>query len=246
MTKRILDQPEQINQVEPKRLKIKMRSKDKENPKDEATTRQPPYHIYLMKPSPKTPSSPYKPQSNSFIRSNPPLSPSGRQSRPRNCRTCHEISNPTLAVSETFAHITSVTDHGFRGLFILLSIRPQLVLSRPSPYLAYVRATFGSICEGCEVDELRLSEPGDDGAEDPDVSADAAVEFAVALAAAAATAGLQCAQTKMLKPRPLQLRQIAPLGIGLVLGDIKAILWCIPRGIPCATSACNYRPPSDA
>lgn len=117
-----------------------------------------------------------------------------------------------------------MTDHGSRGLFILLSIRPQLVVSRPSPYFAYERATFGSICEGCEPDELRLREPGDDGAEDPGVSADAAVGFAVALAAAAAAAGLQCAQTKMLKPRPLQLRQIAPLGIVLVLGDIRVIL----------------------
>lgn len=62
------------------------------------------------------------------------------------------------------------------------------------------------------MDELRFSEPGDDGAEDPGVSADAAVGFAVALAAAAAASGLQCGQTKMLKPRPLQLRQIAPLG----------------------------------
>lgn len=116
--------------------------------------------------------------------------------------------------------------HGFRGLFILLSIRPQLVLSRSPPYFAYERATFGSICEGCEPDELQLKEPGDDGAEDPGVSADAVVGFAVTLAAAAAAAaaGLQCAQTKMLKPRPLQLRQIAPLGIGLVLGVIKAIL----------------------
>ncbi|KAJ5192700.1 hypothetical protein N7449_008842 [Penicillium cf. viridicatum] len=125
---------------------------------------------------------------------NPPLSPSGGQSRPRNCRTCHEISNTALAVSDSLARITSVTDHGFRGLFIVLSIRPQLVLSRPSPYFAYERATFGSICEGCEVDELRLSEPGDDGAEDPGVSADAAVRFAVALAAAAAAVGLQCGQ----------------------------------------------------
>ena len=101
---------------------------------------------------------------------------------------------------------------------MLLSICPQLVLSRPSPNFAYKRATLGSECEGCEVDELRLSEPGDDGAEDPGVSADAAVRFAVALAAAAAAAGLQCAQTKMLKPQPLQPRQIAPLGITLVLG----------------------------
>lgn len=126
--------------------------------------------------------------------------------------------NPLSVYPIPFARITSITDQGFRGLFILLSIRPQLVLSRPSPYFAYARATFGSGCEECEEDELRLSEPGDDGAEDPGISADAAVGFAVALAAAAAAAGLQCAQTKTLKPRPLQLRQIAPLGIMLVLG----------------------------
>lgn len=108
---------------------------------------------------------------------------------------------------------------------------------------------LGSAWEGCELDELRLSELGDDGVEDPGVSADAAVGFTIALAAAAAAAGLQCAQIKMLKPRPLQLRQIAPLGIVLVLGyRCKDCVggWCIPRGIPCATFACNYRPPSDA
>ncbi|KAJ5421935.1 hypothetical protein N7491_010380 [Penicillium cf. griseofulvum] len=79
-------------------------------------------------------------------------------------------------------------------------MRPQLVLSRPSPYFAYNRAMLGS---GCEVDELRLGEPGDENAEEPGVSAAAAVGFAVSLAAAAA-AGLQCAHTKMLKPQPLQ------------------------------------------
>lgn len=54
------------------------------------------------------------------------------------------------------------------------------------------------------MEELRLKEPGDE-------VADADVGFAMALAAAAAAAGLQCAQTKMLKPRPLQLGQIEPL-----------------------------------
>jgi hypothetical protein len=68
------------------------------------------------------------------------------------------------------------------------------------------------------VDELRLNEPGDDGAEELGVSvpADADVRFAVALAAAAAAAaaavGLHWTQMKMLKPRPLQLVQIEPLG----------------------------------
>lgn len=39
----------------------------------------------------------------------------------------------------------------------------------------------------------------------------------VSLAAVAAAVGLQCAQMKMLKPRPLQLVQISPLGSWLVL-----------------------------
>ncbi|KAJ6146147.1 hypothetical protein N7497_008129 [Penicillium chrysogenum] len=108
-------------------------------------------------------------------------------------------NHPTLILSDK----TSISTLSVSNLL--------LVLSRPSPYFAYDRATLGSTCEGCEVGELRLSEPGDDGAEEPGVSADTAVGFAVALAAAAAAAGLQCAQTKMLKPRPLQLRQIAPL-----------------------------------
>ena len=147
----------------------------------------------------------------------------------------------------TSLYITSITTHGFRGLCILLSIRPQLVLSRPSPYFAYDRATLGSTCEGCEVGELRLSEPGDDGAEEPGVSADTAVGFAVALAAAAAAAGLQCAQTKMLKPRPLQLRQIAPLEWFSMEMEVERLFGgSIPRGIPCATLACNYRSSSDA
>lgn len=204
-----VDQPNRIQKKETK----KKRSKDKENPEDKATTRRPPYHIYLMKPNLKLLPIPINRSRIPLPGVIPRLAPSGGQSHPWICRTCHEISNPALAVSDTLARITVVIDHGFRGLFILLSIRPQLVLSRPSPYFAYERATFGSICEGCEPDELRLREPGDDGAEDPGVSADAAVGFAVALAAAAAAAGLQCAQTKMLKPRPLQLRQIAPLGI---------------------------------
>ena len=64
---------------------------------------------------------------------------------------------------------------------------------------------------GCELDELGLNEPGDEGAVEPGVPAAAAVGVAVALAAAAAAAGLQCAHTNMLKPRPLQLRQIVSL-----------------------------------
>ncbi|KAJ5924448.1 hypothetical protein N7466_008635 [Penicillium verhagenii] len=71
---------------------------------------------------------------------------------------------------------------------------------------------LGSGCDGYEVEGLRLNEPGEEGADDP------GVELAVAEAAvspirieAAAAAGLQCAHTKMLKPRPSQLVQIAPL-----------------------------------
>lgn len=66
------------------------------------------------------------------------------------------------------------------------------------------------------MEELRLREPGDEGAVEPGVIADADVGFAMALAAAAAAAGLQCAQTKMLKPRPLQLGQIEPLVMSVV------------------------------
>lgn len=61
----------------------------------------------------------------------------------------------------------------------------------------------------------RLREPGEEGADDPGVLlaiADAAV--ALILAEDAATVGLQCAQTKILKPRPWQLVQMEPLRDG--------------------------------
>jgi hypothetical protein len=68
---------------------------------------------------------------------------------------------------------------------------------------------------------LRLSEPGEDGAVEPGVAADtdSAVGFA-----AAADAGLQCAQANMLKPRPLQLVQIAPLDF-VRMGSAVDRLW---------------------
>lgn len=66
---------------------------------------------------------------------------------------------------------------------------------------------------------VRLNEPGDDGADEPGVALAVAEEVAAALerrAAATAPEGLQWAQGKILKPRPPQLVQIAPLYIWLV------------------------------
>lgn len=71
------------------------------------------------------------------------------------------------------------------------------------------------------MEELRPREPGDEGVEEPGVVAVAEVGFARALAAAAAAAGLQCAQTKMLKPRPLQVAQIEPLVNALALAFVE-------------------------
>ena len=81
------------------------------------------------------------------------------------------------------------------------------------------------------MDELRLNEPGDDGAEEPGVPVppDAGVRLAVALAAAAAAAavGLHWAQMKMVKPRPLHLVQIEPLGRFFSIGpDLVWFLDC--------------------
>jgi hypothetical protein len=64
------------------------------------------------------------------------------------------------------------------------------------------------------VDEVRLKEPGEDGADDPGVVfavAGATVLLVLDRTAAAAAAGLQWTQTKMLNPRPSQLVQIASL-----------------------------------
>lgn len=98
----------------------------------------------------------------------------------------------------------------FRG--VLVSTRSQFVLSLPSPYLLQALLVLGSGCDGYDVDGLRLKEPGEEGADDP------GVVFAVAEATVlldrttvAAAAGLQCAQMEMLKPRPSQLVQTAPL-----------------------------------
>lgn len=101
-------------------------------------------------------------------------------------------------------------DHRFRGVFV--STRPQLVPSRPFPYLRHSRF-LGSGCDGYEVEGLLLSDPGEDGVDDPGVVFAVAGEEVAVLdrTAAAAAAGLQCAQIKILKPRPSQLVQIAPL-----------------------------------
>ena len=66
------------------------------------------------------------------------------------------------------------------------------------------------------MEELRLREPGEEGVDELGVVADADVGFAMAFAAAAAAAGLQCTQTKILKPRPLQLGQMDPLDMSVV------------------------------
>lgn len=104
--------------------------------------------------------------------------------------------------------------HVYRFRGVLVSTRPQFVLSLPSPYLLQALLVLGLGCDGYDVDGLRLKEPGEEGADDP------GVVFAVAEATVlldrtdvAAVAGLQCAQTKMLKPRPSQLVQTAPLHI---------------------------------
>lgn len=88
------------------------------------------------------------------------------------------------------------------------------MLSRGSPYHFHERIARGSGCVGYDVDGLRLKEPGEDGAEEPGVVfavAGATVLLVVNRTAAAAAAGLQWTQTKMLNPRPSQLVQIAPL-----------------------------------
>lgn len=61
-----------------------------------------------------------------------------------------------------------------------------------------------SLLDDIEVDELLLREVGEDDVED-------SLDELELRAARAAASGLQCAQMKMLKPRPLQLLQIAPL-----------------------------------
>ncbi|KAJ5647915.1 hypothetical protein N7490_004287 [Penicillium lividum] len=96
-----------------------------------------------------------------------------------------------------------------RSRGVLVSTRPQFVLSLfPSP----IRDVLESGCGGYEVEGLRLNEPGEDGADDPGVvSAVADANGAPTRIEAAAAAGLQRAQTKILKPRPSQIVQVEPL-----------------------------------
>jgi hypothetical protein len=97
---------------------------------------------------PKTPSHPSKLQFYPSTRQIPPSSGQSQQpAKPSDSEIerqdihihCQCIQRPCR---------TSITTQGFRGLCILLSIRPQLVLSLPSPYFAYDRVTLGSACEG--------------------------------------------------------------------------------------------------
>ena len=102
-------------------------------------------------------------------------------------------------------------------------MRPQLVPSLPSPYCFQDRLFRGSGCDGYEVDGVRLKDPGEEGADEPGVVFVVAEETVAALVRteAAAPAGLQCAHMKMLKPRPSQLAQIAPLHHILIFDCIE-------------------------
>ncbi|GIJ99398.1 hypothetical protein Aspvir_001530 [Aspergillus viridinutans] len=95
-------------------------------------------------------------------------------------------------------------DHTLRGVFALVPILPPPEPPSPSPKRFHGRAAARSFRDDTEVDELRLSDVGEESVDD---SADEAAFLAVR----AAAAGLQCAQTKMPKPRPLQLAHMAPL-----------------------------------
>ncbi|KAF7159090.1 hypothetical protein CNMCM5623_004323 [Aspergillus felis] len=95
-------------------------------------------------------------------------------------------------------------DYTLRGVLALVPILPPPGPPSPSPKRFHGRATARSFRDDTEVDELRLSDVGEESLDD---SADEAAFLAVR----AAAAGLQCAQTKMPKPRPLQLAHAAPL-----------------------------------
>jgi hypothetical protein len=94
--------------------------------------------------------------------------------------------------------------HTLRGVFALVPILPPPGPPSPSPKRFHGRVAARSFRDDTEVDELRLSDAGEESVDD---SADELVFLAVR----AAAAGLQCAQMKMPKPRPLQLAHTAPL-----------------------------------
>jgi hypothetical protein len=100
---------------------------------------------------------------------------------------------------ETYRH------HTLRGVLALVPILPPPGPPSPSPKRLHGRAAARSFRDDTEVDELRLSDAGEESVDD-------SVDEAAFLALRAAAAGLQCAQTKMPKPRPLQLAHTAPLG----------------------------------
>jgi hypothetical protein len=95
-------------------------------------------------------------------------------------------------------------DHTLRGVLALVPIAPPPGPPSPSPKRLHGRAADSSFRDDTEVDELRLSDAGEESVDD-------SVDEAAFLALRAAAAGLQCAQTKMPKPRPLQLAHTAPL-----------------------------------
>lgn len=91
----------------------------------------------------------------------------------------------------------------FRGALVLAPI--FFPPSPPSPNRLKARGANRSFRVGKEDDELRLRDAGEHGMDESGVVDDDAGLLT------AAAAGLQCAQMKMLKPRPSQQLQIDPL-----------------------------------
>lgn len=89
-----------------------------------------------------------------------------------------------------------------------------LATSLPAPLSVLLPTCFhdlearSSLRDVKEVDELRLSDAGEDGMEELGVEVDDAAAF---LTLTETAAGLQWTQTKMLNPRPPQTLQIDPL-----------------------------------
>ncbi|KAJ5891067.1 uncharacterized protein N7473_007295 [Penicillium subrubescens] len=87
---------------------------------------------------------------------------------------------------------------------------------RASPGGLHAPPVRGSLCDGYDVEGLRLNEPGEDGADEPGVVlavAEAVPAAAEMLEVATTADGLQWPHVKTLKPRPPQLVQIPPLEI---------------------------------
>lgn len=103
---------------------------------------------------------------------------------------------------------------------------------------------LGSFREDTEVDELLLRDAGEAGADESGVEDWKATALRAAVAAAA---GLQWAQVKMLKPRPLQLGQMAPLQSSVnALGSKGTRSARIPWGVAGTAPACQDGSTTDA